>query len=89
MPCDLVGVAGFEPAASSSRSKHRTPGTWPLRPCDQHRQCIRVPWRTPVILAVVTQLVTQPDRGSSPSSSGKISSIAVAPSWITGRIWNR
>src|SRR5215469_7318781 len=55
----LVGVAGFEPAASSSRSKHRTSLTSPLCTSDLTRQCVGVPWSTPVFPAVVTHLVTQ------------------------------
>ncbi len=86
-PLTCVGVAGFEPAASSSRTKTLASVTCPFWASDLRRQCVCVPRGTRVSAAVVTHLVTQSGPGS--SSSGKISSIAVAPSWITGRIWNR
>ncbi len=83
----LVGVAGFEPAASSSRTKLLPRVTRPFWASDLHRRYICVPRRTPVFLAVVTHLVTQSGPCSPSSSSGKISSIAVAPSWGCSPNW--
>jgi hypothetical protein len=56
----LVGVAGFEPAASSSRSKRRTLRTCPLPTTGLRGVCTGVRWCFPVILTVITQIVTRP-----------------------------
>ena len=56
-----VGVAGFEPAASSSRSKQLALLTSPLWASDLPRQSVGISWHTPVFPAVVTHLVTRAD----------------------------
>jgi hypothetical protein len=64
-----VGVAGFEPAASSSRSQV------PVRPtsavacltCDRSSVCVR--WRPPLSVAIVTHFVTRALASRSPATA--------------------
>ena len=59
MACDLVGVAGFEPAASSSRSQvHRSP-RWAKLVAGLLRVSIDVRGSPPRCVAIVTQIVTR------------------------------
>jgi len=69
-PCDLgellVGVAGFEPAASSSRSQVRIPTASTVACLTLERLSVSVRWCPPLPVAVVTHLVTRPAREQHP-----------------------
>ena len=60
MPSELVGVAGFEPAASSSRSQveARTASAEARVACGGPSVDAR--WRPPLAVAIVTHFVTRP-----------------------------
>jgi hypothetical protein len=58
MPSELVGVAGFEPAASSSRTQVQTWTASAAASLAWHRSSVSVRWRSPLAVAVVTHLVT-------------------------------
>jgi len=59
MPSELVGVAGFEPAASSSRSQvaERATSAAARVPCSRPSMCVR--WRPQLSVAIVTHFVTR------------------------------
>ena len=59
MPSELVGVAGFEPAASSSRSQVQTGATCGLARVACARPSVGVRRRPPSAVAIVTHFVTQ------------------------------
>ena len=59
MPSELVGVAGFEPAASSSRSHVAVPTASIAARLTRERPSASVRWRPPLVAAIVTHLVTQ------------------------------
>jgi hypothetical protein len=65
MPSELVGVAGFEPAASSSRSQVAIPVSRVAVSLTWERLSVSVRWRPPLAVAIVTQLVTRLRAGSS------------------------
>lgn len=59
MACELVGMAGFEPAASSSRSQVPA-GTTSVAAClVWDRQSMDVRQRPPSAVVIVTHLVTE------------------------------
>src|SRR6516162_4148971 len=58
-PLTWVGVAGFEPAASSSRSQVRRPRWCGFSYLTWARASVSVRWCMWVCAAIVTQLVTQ------------------------------
>ena len=68
MACDLVGVAGFEPAASSSRSQRAMWPTTILTPSDLPHTVRGSPLAFAIIVAVVTQFVTHLLTRQGPSS---------------------
>ena len=55
-----VGVAGFEPAASSSRSQVQTRTASAAASLAWDRPSVGVRWRPPLSVAIVTHFVTQP-----------------------------
>jgi hypothetical protein len=59
MPSELVGVAGFEPAASSSRSQVLTGTASAAARLAWDRPSVDVRWRPPSAVAIVTHLVTR------------------------------
>src|SRR5690348_747408 len=59
MPSELVGVAGFEPAASSSRSQVQACATSGLGRVACDRPSVGVRWRSPLAVAIVTHFVTR------------------------------
>ncbi len=59
MPSDQVGVAGFEPAASSSRSQVAVWTASAASCLTWERSSVSVRWRPPLALAIVTHLVTR------------------------------
>jgi hypothetical protein len=59
MPSELVGVAGFEPAASSSRSQVAAQTACARAYLAWERPCVSVRWRPLVEMAIVTHLVTR------------------------------
>ena len=62
MPSELVGVAGFEPAASSSRSQVQTRSASAAARLAWDRSSVGVRWRPPLSVAIVTHFVTRPVR---------------------------
>jgi hypothetical protein len=56
---ELVGVAGFEPAASSSRSQVASRAASTAACLTWERPSIDVRWRSPLTMAIVTHLVTR------------------------------
>jgi hypothetical protein len=59
MACELVGVAGFEPAASSSRSQVAVSTASAASYLTWERSSVSVRWRPLLALAIVTHLVTR------------------------------
>jgi hypothetical protein len=59
MPSDLVGVAGFEPAASSSRSQRKMQAARAAGGVTWGRSSIGVRWRPRLTVAIVTHLVAR------------------------------
>ena len=59
MPSELVGVAGFEPAASSSRSQVAVRAASAVARVACGRPSVGVRWRPPLSVAIVTQFVTR------------------------------
>jgi hypothetical protein len=68
----VVGVAGFEPAASSSRSQRAMRSTIALPLLTCLALSVDVRWRPLVSVAVVTHLVTHPPRGAVAVATGLI-----------------
>jgi hypothetical protein len=60
-----VGVAGFEPAASSSRSQVVVSTASAASCLTWERPSVDVRWRPPLAVAIVTHLVTRPPAGFS------------------------
>jgi len=59
MPSELVGVVGFEPVASSSRSQVQTRTASAAARLTWDRPSVSAPWRPPLSVAIVTHLVTR------------------------------
>jgi hypothetical protein len=59
---ELVGVAGFEPAASSSRSQVAARATSAAARVACGRPSMRVRWRPPLLVAIVIRFVTRSPR---------------------------
>jgi hypothetical protein len=59
MACELVGVAGFEPAASSSRSQVVVWTTSTAACLSWDRSSVSIRWRPPMSVPIVTHLVTR------------------------------
>ena len=60
IPSELVGVAGFEPAASSSRSQVQTRSASAAARLAWDRPSVGVRWRPLQSMAIVTHFVTRP-----------------------------
>ncbi len=59
MACDLVGVGRFELPASSSRSQLAVRAASAAACLTWERPSFSVRWRPPLLVAIVTHLVTQ------------------------------
>ena len=64
MASELVGVPGFEPAASSSRSQRATWLTATLTELTCLGSFVDIRWRPLVSMTVVTDLVTHPPKST-------------------------
>ena len=71
MPSELVGVAGFEPAASSSRSQVQVPTPSAAACLAWDRSSMGVRWRPPLSVAIVTHFVTQSHAPSPRAIAGR------------------